>query len=245
MRFWPLLLSGAICFAALMASAPALNGEPMQAVEAQRVFLTVVLVTLMLGATLRLLVRGRRQSLIGASVCIAVLAGGVTAYSARSEIGQLWDRLRGEVVPSLALSRSEGEVELRRAWDGHYRADALVNGVPVRMMVDTGASMVLLPHELAEDLGIDPAALRFSMPVATANGRSAVAPVRLGTLRVGSITIGDVDAAIAQPGRLQSPLLGMSFLERLTETTFRGDRLILRHRGSDFDTLFISAPDRS
>jgi len=142
-------------------------------------------------------------------------------------------------------SRAGGEVELRRGWDGHYRADAEVNGVPVRMMVDTGASLVLIPAELADDFGLDGAPLDYSMPVATANGPSTVAPVTIDSLRVGSIVVQTVEAAVARPGRLQSPLLGMTFLDRMSETSFQGDRLILRHKGTDFDTLFISAPGRS
>jgi len=244
MRFWTVLLTGSICLAALVAASPALNGRPMGAEQAQQSFLTVLVLSLAIGAILRLLVRGQRQNLIGASLCIAVLVGGLTAYSARSDLHAAWQSLRGQVVPSLALSRAAGEVELRRGWDGHYRADAELNGVPVRMMVDTGASMVLIPGELADAFGFDPAALEYSMPVATANGPSSVAPVRIASLRIGSILLRDVDAAVARPGRLQTPLLGMSFLDRMSETSFRGDRLILRHKGTDFDTLFISAPGR-
>jgi aspartyl protease family protein len=118
-----------------------------------------------------------------------------------------------------------------------------VNGVPVRMMVDTGASMVLIPYEIAADIGISPNQLRYSVPVTTANGQSSVAPIRLESLRIGVIEIRDVEAAVAHPGRLTTALLGMSFLERLSETTFRGDRLILRvGRGGGVGDLFISVP---
>lgn len=245
MRFWLFLLTCAVCLAALVAAGPALNGKPMAAVEAQRTFAWVFALTLSLGGILRLLVRGQRANLIGASACIALLIGAVGLYSARDDVAHAWQSLRGQMVPSLALSRTGGEVELRRGWDGHYRADAEVNGVPVRMMVDTGATIVLIPEELADDFGLDLGALDYSLPVATANGPSAVAPVRIASLRIGSIVLHGVDAAVARPGRLQFPLLGMSFLERMHETSFRGDRLILRHKGSEFDTLFISAPGRS
>jgi len=130
----------------------------------------------------------------------------------------------------VALSHTDGEAELRRGWDGHYRADAEINGIELRMMIDTGASMVLIPYEDIAAIGIDPGRLEYSMPVTTANGRSAVAPIRLSSIKVGPIAVFDVPAAVAQPGRLKTGLLGMSFLDRLSETSFQGDRLFLRQR---------------
>lgn len=245
MRFWSLLFSASLSVAALAAAAPALQGEPLSAVEAREVLLLVFLAFGSTVALMRLALRRGGHGLVGVSACIGILAGGLVLYETRTEIRHGWHSLRGEVVPSLALSRSTGKVELRRAWDGHYRADALVNGVPLRMMVDTGASMVLLPHSMAERVGLDPRSLRYTMPVSTANGQSSVAPVRLSTLQVGSIDVRNVTAAVAQPGRLDSPLLGMSFLERLAETSFRGDRLILRQTDGGADSLFISAPGPS
>ncbi|MEM7424381.1 MAG: TIGR02281 family clan AA aspartic protease, partial [Pseudomonadota bacterium] len=140
---------------------------------------------------------------------------------------------------SLAVSRSAGEVELRRTWDGHYRADTLVNGQEIRLLVDTGASMVLIPHEKAGSLGIDVNALEYSMPVTTANGRSTVAPIRLKTVQVGIIQVNDVAAAVAHPGSLKSGLLGMSFLDHLSETSFQRDRLVLRQSAQSALFQFI------
>ena len=243
MIFWPLLLMAALLIGAIVAS-PQAQGGPVTPEDAWRIYMTAVAAVILVGGTLRLLVRGGRSGLVGASLCLGVLATAVTAYSFREELRNGWTLARGQMVPSMALSHRAGEVELRRAWDGHYRADAHVNGQPVRMMVDTGASMVLLPYERVAELGIPPRSLRFTVPVTTANGRSSVAPLHISSLRIGPIVVRDVEAAVARPGRLQSPLLGMSFLERLDETTFRDDRLILRKRSTTGgrDTLFIAAP---
>jgi aspartyl protease family protein len=109
-------------------------------------------------------------------------------------------------------------------------------------MIDTGASMVLIPYEQAASIGINPDTLDYSMPVTTANGRSSVAPIRLSSIKIGPIAVFDIPAAVAQPGRLKTGLLGMSFLDRLAETSFQGDRLILRQRspGQDSDVRSIS-----
>ena len=95
-------------------------------------------------------------------------------------------------------------------------------------MLDPGASMVLIPYEPAARIGINPDTLDFSLPVTTANGRSSVAPIRLSSIKIGPIAVFDVAAAVARPGQLKTGLLGMSFLDLLAETTFKGDRLILR-----------------
>jgi aspartyl protease family protein len=95
--------------------------------------------------------------------------------------------------------------------------------------VDTGASLVLIRWEDAGPLGIDIASLRFITPVATANGQSMVAPVRLLEVKIGDLTVSDVRAAVAPPGALKGGLLGMSFLNRLDEITIRGDRITLKN----------------
>jgi len=232
MLFWPILIIASVILAVFLTATP---GAAPSAGDgaAGAVYLTVLALAIIFGGAGRILIRGGRRSLIHTGVWAAVFALVFGIFSARHEIGDLADRAVGGVPPSMALSRAEGEVELRRAWDGHYRADALVNGVEMRLMVDTGASMVLVPHERAASLGIDVGRLSYSMPVTTANGRSAVAPVRLDEVRVGPIRVDDVPAAVARPGRLEDPLLGMSFLERLAETSFIGNKLILRQGGRD------------
>ncbi len=103
----------------------------------------------------------------------------------------------------MALATAEGEAELRRAWDGHYRAEAEINGVRMLLMVDTGASLVLLPYETVARARHRPGRRSTSRcRVTTANGVSTVAPVRLSSIKVGPIAVFDVQAAVAHPGRL-------------------------------------------
>lgn len=160
---------------------------------------------------------------------LAAFAALLVAYTYREEARMVFDRVRGEVSPTIAIARDDGEVELRKAWDGHFRAMALVNGARVGMLVDTGASVVLLSYEDAAAAGLDPEHLAFTQPVTTANGRSHVAPVILESVAIGAVGLSSVRAAVAEEGKLKSSLLGMSFLGRLQETSFRGDSLILRN----------------
>lgn len=206
------------------------SGETVMTNEMRAIAFAVMAVALALYGVGRALIHGGQRSVRNLAMWLGIFSGLVTAFVFRDEATVVVDRIRGELMPSVALSRVVGEAELRRGWDGHYRAWAEVNGVRIKMMVDTGASMVLVPYEQATELGIDPESLDFSVPVTTANGRSAVAPVVLSSIKIGSIAVFDVPAAVAQPGRLKLGLLGMSFIDRLDETSFQGERLYLRKR---------------
>lgn len=120
------------------------------------------------------------------------------------------------------------ETSINRSWDGHFRAIAQVNGRDVGLMVDTGASLVLLRHDDALRIGIPLDQLNYSTPLTTANGKSYVAPFLIENLTIGDLTLHNVRAAVAQDGALHSSLLGMSFLEKLNETVIQKDRMILR-----------------
>lgn len=243
MFFWFALLV-ALAFGALYVAGFSGGAEGGSDDQFQLVYLTIFGAGMVIAGTIKLILRaggdGFRHVVSWGSVIGIVVIG----FAYRGEIRDLHERLTGENVPSVALARSGGETELRRAWDGHYRADALVNGAPMRLLVDTGASMVLLPYESAAEIGFDPAQLSFSVPVTTANGRSTVAPIKIASITVGDIEVTDVTAAVAQPGRLKMGLLGMSFLDQLSESIFQGDRLILRQDAiGDFDERFKRVPN--
>ncbi len=130
--------------------------------------------------------------------------------------------------PIAAVAIGSGETILHPSWDGHYRTGALLNGSEINLLVDTGASLVLLRYEDAVASGIDMAALDYSLPVTTAGAKAFVAPIVLPQISIGSVTMYNVRAAVGGPDLLHTSLLGMSFLENLTETIIRGDRMILR-----------------
>ena len=159
----------------------------------------------------------------------AIFSAVVVAYTYRDTIRLAWADIRGEVSPTIAVARQPGEVQLSKAWDGHFRAVTKVNGQNVGMLIDTGASIVLLAYEDAVAAGLKPQDLAFTMPVVTANGRAYVAPVTLDTVSVGTVGLTGVKAAVAEAGKIHSSLLGMSFLGRLQETSFRRDKLYLKN----------------
>lgn len=111
---------------------------------------------------------------------------------------------------------------------GHFLVETTVDGRRLTMLVDTGASIVALTSEDAAAAGIRPSAGDYNRRVSTANGEVAVATVRIREMRVGEITVRDVDAVVMPPGRLGTSLLGMSFLRQLRSFGIADGRLTLR-----------------
>lgn len=136
------------------------------------------------------------------------------------------DRLSAGLFP-VATTRISGDViELRRGGDGHFVADLRVNDVPVRFMVDTGASQIVLSQRDAERVGIDPASLNYLGEARTANGTVAIAATRLGVVEFGGMVERDVRASV-NAGTLDMSLLGMSFLDKFSRIEIIGDRMLL------------------
>ena len=97
---------------------------------------------------------------------------------------------------------------------GHFTADGQVNGLPVRFMVDTGASLVSLPASEAQRLSLDYKRGQKAL-MGTANGTVPGYLIKLDTLKVGSVTLHGVEAVVLDGPGFGSPLLGMSALNRL------------------------------
>jgi aspartyl protease family protein len=167
-------------------------------------------------------------------IWLAIGFGLIAGYSYREELSAVTDRVMGELRPSGDIvsveTGEEGEraVRVRRRLDGHFAVRASVNGQSMTLMVDTGASSVVLKPADAERAGVDLDKLSYTVAVDTANGMTYAAAVRLRTLAVGPIVVRNVDALVAQPGSVKENLLGMSFLRRLRSYEFAKDYLTLR-----------------
>ena len=157
----------------------------------------------------------------------------VAGYTYKDQLLPFTQRLAGELVPGTPVSVVPDEaggqaVRIRKQLDGQFVAQTHINGIPVNMVVDTGASAVVLKPDDARKLGVDIAGLTYSVPVQTANGTSFAASIRLRNIAIGPVQIGNVQALITKPGALHKSLLGMSFLSRLRSYEFSGDFLTLR-----------------
>lgn len=125
---------------------------------------------------------------------------------------------------TLHLAADTREVVLKRNKYGHYVATGTINGQPVVFMLDTGATGVAIPEQIARELGLRRGR---AYPTQTANGVAVSYAVTLDRVGLGGIELTDVHAAIAPGLQTDQVLLGMSFLKHI-EFTQRGDTLILR-----------------
>ncbi|MBB4569743.1 TIGR02281 family clan AA aspartic protease [Rhizobium leucaenae] len=172
------------------------------------------------------------QSLRNLLIWLVIIMALATAYIYRRDAQQVGDRLMAGLVPghAVVVTTSEGgqEVILHKLLNGHFEAQVMINGQPIDMLVDTGASTIALSQKDAERVGIIPENLTYSMTVITANGRARAAPVELGSVAIGPILRRDVQATVAEDGKLDQSLLGMSFLETLGSMQMQTDELRLR-----------------
>ncbi|NNC72193.1 MAG: TIGR02281 family clan AA aspartic protease [Sphingomonadaceae bacterium] len=165
--------------------------------------------------------------LIGGAIFGGLLLFG-SGGSERGEIEAPRDETILDAAPASASSgRYSGQFTATRASDGHFYADAQINGRPVHMLIDTGASSVVLSRRDAQRIGIDVGKQGFTQRASTAGGEIAIMPVTLNMMSLGSLTERNIPAFVAN-GDLRVSLVGQSFLERVDSVEIAGGQIRLR-----------------
>jgi len=187
-----------------------------------------VAVVVFAGGLVLVLFRERLSKALEAMLFWAVLGMLlVVGYTYRFELRDAGDRVIAELMPGHVAGHGRN-VEVVRGHSGDFAMAARVNGAKVPMVLDTGASSVVLTQEAAKAAGLPIEVLDYTVNVDTANGRTRAAPITIDRLTVGGLTERAVPALVVQQGQLKNNLLGMSFLNRLQSWEVRGDRLRLR-----------------
>lgn len=136
------------------------------------------------------------------------------------------DQLLTQLQPGRAQMDATGQLELRRARNGHFYARVDVNGTDIRFLVDTGASAMVLSKQDAERAGVAVSRLIYTVPTNTANGLVYGAEVRLDRVAFGGYVDRNVRAMV-NGGDSDNSLLGMDYLGRFHSLRIEGDKLIL------------------
>ncbi|KQS55409.1 hypothetical protein ASG17_04810 [Brevundimonas sp. Leaf363] len=130
------------------------------------------------------------------------------------------------VVAAAPVARGS-DTQIVKGPDGHYWAEARIDGRAVRVLVDTGASVVALTRDDAARLGLSPKSEDFTARVETASGPVRAAPVTLSVVAVAGAEVRQVQALIVEEG-LPYSLLGMSYLGKLSSMEATPSGLTLR-----------------
>lgn len=205
---------------------------------------------LILGLSLAFPITGDIDPYLVRSLVILLIFGGAAAFWSRAsllkiaKVAGLWtviimglsffylyqsdfgNRFMSSIDPAGVTSTDEGMM-VHRSRDGHFWVRIQLNGVPLRFMVDTGASNIVLSPDDAEQVGFLPNTLDFRGVAQTANGPVRYARATATSLQVGDVTFYDVPVTV-NGARMDGSLLGMSVLQRFASVEFRGDTLILR-----------------
>ncbi|RZJ03714.1 MAG: TIGR02281 family clan AA aspartic protease [Brevundimonas sp.] len=161
---------------------------------------------------------------------------GIMAAAVASALTTVWwmDQagLRGQAQAAtppghMSMPAHGAPAQVLKGLDGHYWADALIEGRAVRVMVDTGASVVTLTRNDAARLGLKLDSEDFTGTVITASGPVRAAPVELEAIAVAGARVERVEAMVVERG-LPHSLLGMSYLGRLSAFTATQASLTLR-----------------
>jgi aspartyl protease family protein len=224
---WSLVLGVTVSLSALIASSDQDAITNLLRHDTGALTLKIALVVCA-GGLLLVLFKEKLSKALEAALFWTVLALlAVVGYSYRVELGDVADRVIAELMPGHVAGHGRN-AEVVRGRRGEFSIAAHINGARVPMVVDTGATSVVLTQEAARAAGLPIEVLDYSINVDTANGRTRAAPVTLDRLAVGNLTERDVPALVVQHGHLRNNLLGMSFLNRLESWEVRGNKLRMR-----------------
>lgn len=138
----------------------------------------------------------------------------------------LWGDIRQDALRTPQVNAQTGEITVPAAPDGHFYLTLDINGAPVRFVVDTGATDMVLTKADAARAGLDLGQVQFWGQAMTANGAVRVAPVTLDQVTLAGVTDRNVPASVNE-GEMGGSLLGMSYLRRFARIEIAAGQMFL------------------
>lgn len=192
----------------------------MPDIETGRLIYLIVLMAMVAGWFFMQSRQGWNKTLQQVAVWAMIFTGVAAGHGLWEDINRQGD------IPRQAYEASSGSVTLPRARDGHYYLTATINGTPLRFVVDTGATDMVLTRADAEAAGLSPDNLNYLGRASTANGEVRTAYVRLDEVELGGVRDTDVPAVVNE-GEMRQSLLGMGYLQRWGRIEITNGELIL------------------
>jgi aspartyl protease family protein len=171
-------------------------------------------------------------------ICLLIAAGALIygdaeriAYVQRTMAATATDvsaALSSHATPRPQPASNLRSVDIPRKNGGEFAVKAKINNIQAPMVIDTGATSVVLTYETAKAIGLPLELLEYDVDLETASGRTRAARLTLDRLAVGIVLERSVPALVVPRGQSKTNLLGMSFLDRLESWEVRADRLTIR-----------------
>lgn len=183
-------------------------------------FLFLMLFLAFIGGSYFISRRGRfGQSLQQMAIWCLIFFGFMAVYGMRETID-------AQMFPTKEVVKQQNAYVFQRSDNGHFYATLRINDIPIKLVVDTGATSLVLTKEDAERVGLPMKSLVYSQVAYTANGQVASAPVVLHDVRMGDIVHSRMRASV-NGGALHNSLLGMEYINEFSEFKIVKDLLYL------------------
>ncbi|AMO71810.1 retropepsin-like aspartic protease family protein [Sphingorhabdus sp. M41] len=157
---------------------------------------------------------------------VAIFALFIVGFSYQQEILAVWNRVSGEVTGTNEQLVVGDTVRIRQSADGHFWVDAKVNALPVRFLIDSGATTTAMTLETAKRAGIDISDSPFPVVLTTANGSVSAQRGTIQSLRIGPVSTRDLAVVVAEEFG-ESNVIGMNFLSNLHSWRVEGGVMVL------------------
>jgi aspartyl protease family protein len=166
-------------------------------------------------------------------ITIVLIGVGVLTYGDAQRIAYVQRTVAATATEVSTALRSHVSANLRavdipRKNGGEFAVRARINNIPAPMLIDTGATSVVLTYETAKAIGLPLELLEYNVELETASGRTRAARLTLDRLAVGAVVERSVPALVVPRGQAKSNLLGLSFLDRLESWEVRADKMTIR-----------------
>jgi aspartyl protease family protein len=156
---------------------------------------------------------------------LAIFGVAIILFSFRQEAKFVWERVKSEISPSSIIDNN-GSVRIPKSEDGHFWADATLNGKPVRLLVDSGATITSLSLETARSANVDVSGSGFPVFIETANGTVKAQRATVASFNIGPIERKEFSITVSESFG-DTNVVGMNFLSTLDSWRVEGDELLL------------------
>ena len=166
---------------------------------------------------------------------VAIFAVFIVGFSYQNEILAVWNRVSGEVTGANEQFIDGDMLRIRQSADGHFWVNATVNELPVRFLIDSGATTTAMTLQTARVAGIEISESPFPVILTTANGTVSAKRGTIQSLRIGSMVARELPVVVAEEFG-DSNVIGMNFLSKLRSWRVEGAEMVLEPR-------FAALPD--